>query len=140
MSFSTRQSILQAVNAGVAVNYMLLAVAFAAIFLVLREITDNDRRTGHVAKWVVGTGITGTAMFLAGCGIHHAHHALETIPGAYRQGALPVDVFVGDGQFEHHLLIDGAQLVGGWLLLVAFAAAIRVLGRQQMPRADTHRA
>lgn len=119
MSPHDKKVILVAANAWIAVGYMLLAVSFAAIYTTLAATLT--RRKLDVPKFVMPLTWVGTAMFLAGCGIHHAHLAVSMIPQS-------IDKFGKESlwiaHFDHHLSIALAQVVGapalllgGWFIL-----------------------
>lgn len=113
MSPHDKKVLLVALNAWIAVGYMLLATSFGAIYTTLAA--GLTRRKLNVPAFVMPLTWVGTALFLAGCGIHHAHLALDMIPES-------IDKFGKESlwiaHFDHHLVIALAQVVGAPALLI----------------------
>lgn len=121
MSVETKEVILVVLNLWVGLGYIALSICFAATFTVLGGTLG--RRKLDLPRFVLPALWVGSALFLAGCGIHHFHLALEMIPesiGKFGKDSLWVS------HFNHHTIIAIAQAIGapvvitvGWLIMRA---------------------
>lgn len=112
MSLAWKEDILIGLNVWISVSYMVLAVLGARIFMNL----DKTLSEKYMYGVSVPLAITGSALFLFGCGIHHAHVAIHMIPEGIDDFG-PHSTWIR--MFYENIVIEGAQAIGAPMLLYA---------------------
>jgi hypothetical protein len=143
--YETRKELLQVLHVWIGLGYSVLSITFYFLLMTVvramrriladrglhddaADITQPESialtiRKSRLIEGLMMFMVVGTALFFAGCGLHHLHTAFEVIPQAFEQGDLDEDVYVGNGAYLHHIVIEGAQVIG-WPLLVGGGLAL----------------
>lgn len=112
----TRPQVLELVHLAVGFWYVVLSItAMTGLMAILRTL--RIRRL-YLPPWVFPTLAFGTTLFLAGCGAHHIHMAIETIPQN-------PTIFVRH-HYWHHLILTVSQAIGAPM---CFTAGLVLYGR-----------
>ena len=127
--------VLQILNGIVGVWYVVLSVCFAALWLTVGT-TIAGRRALNLPRWAAPTLIVGSALFLAGCGLHHFTLAFSIIPEATEKfGAQSLWL----AHYGHHVILSSAQVIGAPMVLVAGFTFVHRLRKVNQPRSPLSR-
>lgn len=128
----SKLTVLQLLNLTVGVEYVLLSIGFASMWSVLDSMMGRRRLDVGPRVWLLA--VLGSALFLAGCGFHHFHLALEMIPTS-------IERFGKDSlwvqNFTHETIIDSAQAIGAPMVLYA-GWAVRRASRLREAKRPQH--